>query len=42
MLGGALLSGLDRDAAMGALDALLNEIIVPNCKGASGTDSNIP
>lgn len=29
-LGGVLLSGLDRRAAMGALDMLLNEIIEPN------------
>jgi hypothetical protein len=35
-LGGMVLSGLDRDAAAGALDALLNQIITPNGEGSSG------
>jgi hypothetical protein len=38
-MGGVLLSGLDRQAAMGALDMLLNGIIEPNGPGSSGQDA---
>jgi hypothetical protein len=38
-MGSVLLSGLDRQAAMGALDMLFNEIIEPNGQGSSGQDA---